>query len=70
MLPIHGEPLGHGSNQFLDRLDAGIDQVMRPPLRVLHLRFLQIDAAVVIQGGEDFLEFHGPLNHFRTQPVG
>ena len=46
--------------QLADRLDARIDQVLRPAVRVEDADFVRVQAEVVVERGEDFLELDRP----------
>src|SRR5687767_6532673 len=47
-----------------------IDQIMRPARGVGDCGGVGVDAEVVIEGGEDFAEFHGTFRGLTAEPVG
>ncbi|MFT5498977.1 MAG: hypothetical protein ACI9TH_004392, partial [Kiritimatiellia bacterium] len=59
-----------GLNQFADGLDTGIDEVVRATGGIADAGAAEIDAEVVIQGREDFLEFDRPFDGFAPVFVG
>src|SRR5512134_3394339 len=49
------------SNQLAHRLHPAIDKVVRPAGVIGDRRAIRINAEIVIERREDFLEMHGPI---------
>ena len=57
-----GNTIAYQLDEFLDWLNAGIDQVLRSSAQVINRCRSHVDAHVVIERCEDFLEFDGALD--------
>lgn len=56
-------------NEFAHRLVA-VDEEMRAAGEILNLGRGQVDAHVVIEGREDFLEMNGTIDRFAAETIG
>src|SRR5947207_13720014 len=59
-----------GSDQFPHHAELFFDEVTRTSAEIIDGRRFYIDAEMMIERGEDFLEIDGPLNRFATEPIG
>ncbi|MEY5016815.1 MAG: hypothetical protein RIS92_3173 [Verrucomicrobiota bacterium] len=57
-------------DKFLDWGDAGFDEVLRAALSIEDGGLAEVDAHVVVKGGEDLLKLHGPFGYFAADAIG
>src|ERR1043166_8908503 len=66
----YGARLANGSDQLAHRVDARLDQVLRPAVRVEDAHFIGVEPDVVVQRREDLGEFDRPPRRVAALAIG